>query len=209
MLFGHFTMKTSFLNVVVPMLLLSAAATAQDSPAAAADHSAAPAASSGGTRAPGGATIGRSGGSASASGQRGPVTAPPQTPLPPPLRENITLTVKAELADGTPVNFALTGIGPQFQAVAVLPEPTGEVITSQPTIALMQAVVSEVAGGFQVVFSLSYRIPQTTESNGGTVTQYHNEATKSTVVAKLDVPTELAASNGKVVLVTLTKPAGK
>ncbi len=148
----------------------------------------------------------------------------PPKPQLPSLKENIHLEVKGELVDNYPVDFSLTGIGPDFtinfmlRPTAEAPaeaksDPTGPAPAPSFVMASLQATVTEGDSGYQVVFSLGYSVPYVVERGSGSSTQstvqYRNETTKSVVLVKPDSTVEVAAANGKKVTVSISKPPAK
>ncbi len=145
-------------------------------------------------------------GTGGTAGARPP--AQPAKPLPPPLKENISLTIKSDIVEGFPVNMTLTGCGPEFSSSClIVPANGGD--NSSPVLAEVRLVVSQADEGYKVDCNLTYRIPVTQTSGEAQTTGYRSKSIQTTVTPKVGTPLNLASEEGRTALLTITKPAAK
>ncbi len=140
-----------------------------------------------------------------ASGQRGAPS--PRVDLGPPLKENVTISLKGTFALDYPVDFSVTGAGPEFTK-------NGEVEAKAPATLMMQftATVRETAVGYQVDFTYGMHLPLANSATAQVVSPsvtrtitYRNVMIASTVNLKPGQPVIVLDDDGKTLTMTLTK----
>jgi len=143
------------------------------------------------------ATTGRS---VSATSATTTVRATPP-PIPPPLKENVTLEIKGTVLADVPIDVTWTGSGPDFQLNSDdwVPKP----FNPNGILLLSDAIIGEVEGGFNVHLTIGARIgiPKT---QGVTNTNYSLN-TVINVLLKPGQPVVVYQGNGGSLTATLTK----
>jgi hypothetical protein len=103
----------------------------------------------------------------------------------PKLKENMTLTVKAELTPGLPMELSLTGIGPEFKTTTLLPDPSAAK-AGNSAITDFYAVVYPGDDGYHVTYTLNCMSRDTDSAAKGT--HYSGPQIASSVVLQPGQP---------------------
>jgi hypothetical protein len=122
----------------------------------------------------------------------------------PPLKENVTLSVKGTSFADTPVDWTWTGAGPNIQYDSRVNDDAKSIVF------VFSGAISAFGDGYKLFFSLTCNYPITTEmasSPGRKTLNYNPIGLTSTVILKLGVPLTVVDHDGKTLTLTLTKAA--
>jgi hypothetical protein len=143
--------------------------------------------------------------------------AQPAAKLGPPLKDNVTLSVKGTYALGLPVDFSVTGAGPQLikESEVSSPSVTGVRMSFKGTI-------SDTTDGYWLDFTLGMQVPLAAQLTHNTQTNtttssvvvpntarqpvvFHTIAFSSSLRLKSGQPVTVLDDGGRTLILTVTK----
>jgi hypothetical protein len=130
-----------------------------------------------------------------------------QAPDAPPLKNNVTLSIKGTMID-IPIDLSCTGTGPRFNITTIL----SVLDNKQPIIGRFSATLTPTDDGYHVDYELACQYPIVTSSTASAdpkepphdTVSYANLSTSSSANLKPDQPLVVINNNGKTVSITIS-----
>ncbi len=143
-----------------------------------------------------------------ATGAAAPGPTRAAKPLGPPLQENVTISVKGTYLFDLPVDFSITGSGPEFSK-----DDKATSSTASRTRMNFSGNVSEDAAGFLLEYAFQMALPiadaaslSTSADAASNTVSYHVFPITSSIRLKPGQPVEIWRQNDQVLTITLTLP---